>query len=60
MNSFLCLVVRSICDYADSYKNKWWQPYAAGVAAAYAKEVLLVIPPNMVDAERKIGEVLSG
>ncbi|KAF2825325.1 purine and uridine phosphorylase [Ophiobolus disseminans] len=59
MNSFPCLVVRGICDYADSHKNKRWQPYAAGAAAAYAKEVLSVIPPSMVEAERKIGEVLS-
>jgi nucleoside phosphorylase len=44
MNSFPCLVIRGICDYADSHKNKRWQPYAAGTAAAYAKEVLSVIP----------------
>jgi nucleoside phosphorylase len=44
MNSFPCLVIRGICDYADSHKNKRWQPYAAGVAAAYAKEVLMTIP----------------
>ncbi|RAO71649.1 uncharacterized protein BHQ10_007661 [Talaromyces amestolkiae] len=44
MNSFPCLVIRGICDYADSHKNKKWQPYAAGTAAAYAKELLLVIP----------------
>jgi nucleoside phosphorylase len=44
MNSFPCLVVRGICDYADSHKDKRWQPYAAGTAAAYAKEVLSVIP----------------
>ncbi|KAF2186082.1 Pfs domain protein [Zopfia rhizophila CBS 207.26] len=45
MNNFLCLVIRGICDYADSHKNKKWQPYAAGTAAAYAKELLSVIPP---------------
>jgi nucleoside phosphorylase len=45
MNSFPCLVVRGICDYCDSHKNKTWQSYAAAVAAAYAKEVLLTIPP---------------
>jgi ankyrin repeat protein/nucleoside phosphorylase len=45
MNNFPCLVVRGICDYADSHKNKQWQPYAAGTAAAYAKELLSVIPP---------------
>jgi nucleoside phosphorylase len=60
MNNFPCLVVRGICDYADSHKNKRWQPYAAGAAAAYAKELLLVIPPSMVETESKIGEVLSG
>ncbi|KAF2632955.1 purine and uridine phosphorylase, partial [Macroventuria anomochaeta] len=59
MNSFPCLVVRGVCDYADSHKNKRWQAYAAGTAAAYAKEVLSVIPPSMVEAEKKISEVLS-
>jgi nucleoside phosphorylase len=49
MNSFPCLVVRGICDYADSHKNKRWQPYAAGVAAAYVREVLLLIPPAEID-----------
>jgi nucleoside phosphorylase len=44
MNSFPCLVIRGICDYADSHKNKQWQPYAAATAAAYAKEVLSMIP----------------
>jgi hypothetical protein len=53
-------VIRGICDYADSHKNKQWQPYAAGTAAAYAKEVLSIIPPSRVEAERKIGEALSG
>lgn len=41
MNFFPCLVIRGICDYADSHKNKSWQPYAAATAAAYAKELLL-------------------
>jgi nucleoside phosphorylase len=44
MNSFPCLVIRGICDYADSHKNKRWQPYAAATAAACAKEILSVIP----------------
>ena len=44
MNSFPCLVIRGICDYADSHKNKRWQPYAAAMAAACAKEVLSIIP----------------
>jgi nucleoside phosphorylase len=48
MNNFPCLIIRGICDYADSHKNKRWQAYAAGTAAAYAKELLSVIPPSKV------------
>lgn len=43
MKDFPCLVIRGISDY-DSHKNKEWQGYAAAVAAAYAKELLLVVP----------------
>ncbi|KAL9078304.1 MAG: hypothetical protein Q9157_002767 [Trypethelium eluteriae] len=43
-----CLVIRGICDYADSHKNKKWQPYAAATAAAYAKELLYEIPASQV------------
>ncbi|PVH69387.1 purine and uridine phosphorylase [Cadophora sp. DSE1049] len=43
MDSFPCLLIRGICDYADSHKNKAWQSYAAVTAAAYAKELLNVI-----------------
>ncbi|KAI1741315.1 nucleoside phosphorylase domain-containing protein [Xylaria scruposa] len=53
MNSFPCLVIRGICDYADSHKNKKWQAYAAGTAAACAKEILSVIPPEDVSKTRK-------
>lgn len=48
LNDFPCLVVRGICDYADSHKNKEWQGYAAAVAAAYAKELLLVVPTDQI------------
>jgi nucleoside phosphorylase len=44
MNYFSCLVIRGVCDYSDSHKNKKWQPYAAATAAAYAKDLLLIIP----------------
>ncbi|KAL4781273.1 purine and uridine phosphorylase [Aspergillus varians] len=50
---FPCLVIRGICDYSDSHKNKGWQGYAAATAAAYAKELLGVISGSQVDnAER--------
>jgi nucleoside phosphorylase len=48
MNSFPCLVIRGICDYADSHKNERWQPYAAAAAAACAKEVLLLVPASQI------------
>ncbi|EHK44750.1 hypothetical protein TRIATDRAFT_220486 [Trichoderma atroviride IMI 206040] len=59
MNHFPCLVIRGICDYSDSHKNKDWQGYAAMTAAAYAKALLYRIAPNKVEAEKKIS-VLSG
>lgn len=37
---YLCLVIRGICDYADSHNNKDWQGYAATAVAAYAEELL--------------------
>jgi hypothetical protein len=48
MDSFPCLVIRGICDYADSHKNKKWQAYAAATAAGYMKELLSVIPAKDV------------
>jgi nucleoside phosphorylase len=59
MNHFPCLVIRGICDYSDSHKNKEWQGYAAMAAAAYAKDLLSRIPPNKVEAEKRISDVLS-
>jgi hypothetical protein len=44
VDGFVPLVIRGICDYADSHKNKKWQAYAAATAAAYMKELLSVIP----------------
>jgi nucleoside phosphorylase len=35
-----CVIVKAVCDYADSHKNKKWQPYAALTAAACAKAIL--------------------
>jgi nucleoside phosphorylase len=53
MDEFPCLVIRGICDYADSHKNKRWQPYAAATAAAYTKELLSIIPVQEVAAASK-------
>ncbi|EHK27042.1 uncharacterized protein TRIVIDRAFT_132531, partial [Trichoderma virens Gv29-8] len=45
MNQFPCLIIRGICDYSDSHKNKAWQGYAAMTAAAYAKDLVRRLPP---------------
>ncbi|KAF6830070.1 nacht and ankyrin domain protein [Colletotrichum plurivorum] len=34
------IVVKSVCDYADSHKNKNWQDFAAAVAASVTKALL--------------------
>jgi hypothetical protein len=51
-----CVVIRVIYDYSDTYRNDIWQGYAAAPAAAYAKELLDVIPaaelPSMPIADR--------
>ena len=38
------LVIRAICDLADASKNSEWHPYAAAVAAGFAKHFLLDQP----------------
>ena len=59
MNQFSCIVIRGICDYADSYKNDVWQEYAALTAAAFAKELLLYLVPEQVNIERPLQEMAS-
>ncbi|KAI1374413.1 purine and uridine phosphorylase [Hypoxylon crocopeplum] len=46
MNRIPVGVIRGVCDYADKHKNKNWQPYAAAMAAAYAKAILFEINPG--------------
>ena len=58
-NHFPCLVIRGICDYSDTHKNKAWQGYAAMTAAAFAKDLLSEVHPAKVEAERKITDILS-
>jgi nucleoside phosphorylase len=60
MNHFPCLIIRGICDYADSHKNKAWQPYAAATAAACAKELLSVVPVAEVATTRTVDEAIKG
>ncbi|KAL2848926.1 hypothetical protein BJY01DRAFT_246150 [Aspergillus pseudoustus] len=49
-----CIVIKGVCDYADSHKNKEWQPYAAGTGASAAKAFLEYwVPANGGDASAK-------
>jgi len=59
-NRFPCLVVRGICDYCDSHKNKDWQPFAAAAAASWAKELLRNIAPAEVGEIAAIEDVMNG
>ncbi|KAI1747462.1 hypothetical protein F4782DRAFT_543516 [Xylaria castorea] len=59
IESLQCLVIRSICDYADSHKNKQWQRYAAATAAAYTKELLDQMPIVESQASKIVVEELS-
>ncbi|KAH6883935.1 putative wd40 protein [Thelonectria olida] len=66
MNHFPCLVIRGICDYADSHKNDRWQRYASATAAAFAAELLGFVPTRQLEATRRaidivrsLGEILK-
>lgn len=43
-----CLVIRGISDYADSHKNDMWRSHAAGNAAAFTRELLCRVQPEVV------------
>jgi nucleoside phosphorylase len=59
MNSFPCLVIRGICDYADEHKNDQWQRYAAFVAASFAKEYMSCIQAVDVERAAPLGEFME-
>ncbi|KAK7917982.1 hypothetical protein PG985_009856 [Apiospora marii] len=59
MDNFPCIVIRGICDYADSHKNDAWQEHAAAVAAAFAKEFLGYVQASEVEGERTVQEALQ-
>jgi nucleoside phosphorylase len=59
MLDFPCIVVRGVCDYADSHKNKQWQGYAALSAASYTKELLGYVPVGRVSQEALVVDACS-
>ncbi|KAK2761925.1 ankyrin repeat protein [Colletotrichum kahawae] len=59
MPDFPCLVIRGICDYADSHKNDLWQEYAAATASAFAKELLSHVYSSDVHKEKSIQRMIQ-
>ena len=57
MMDFPCIIIRGICDYSDSHKNKQWQGYAALTAASYAKELLKYVPRGQVSREELVMDI---
>lgn len=51
-----CLVIRGISDYADSHKNDVWKCLAAGNAAAFTRELLCRIQPDVVKDIKAVTE----
>ncbi|CAG7976046.1 unnamed protein product [Penicillium olsonii] len=54
MMDFPCIVIRGICDYADTHKNEQWQGFAALAAASYAKELLGYVPVGHILQENLV------
>ncbi|KAL7659551.1 hypothetical protein ACMYSQ_002470 [Aspergillus niger] len=54
-----CLVVRGICDYADTHKQDGWHHFAAAAAAAHCKSILLKIDTQGVGDATEMSSLLS-
>jgi nucleoside phosphorylase len=54
-DNFPTVIIKGVCDYADSHKNKKWQRYAAATAAAcmkaFLKEWRIVDQPSQADTD---------
>jgi len=62
MDTFPCVVIRGVYNYADSHGSRWresWQLHAAAVAALYAKTLLLSMPEADVEAMQPASEAIS-
>ncbi|KAF5855181.1 hypothetical protein ETB97_009747, partial [Aspergillus alliaceus] len=59
MDEIPCLVVRGICDYADTHKQDSWHYYAAAVAAAYCRALLCKVDSQEVEETRSMREVIK-
>ncbi|KAL4972034.1 hypothetical protein BDW66DRAFT_12770 [Aspergillus desertorum] len=53
-----CIVIKGVCDYADSHKNKLWQAYAAATGASAAKAFLEYWEPSRSEGESTTGHFM--
>ncbi|RDW69099.1 uncharacterized protein DSM5745_08859 [Aspergillus mulundensis] len=58
-SKFNRLIIKGVCDDADSHKNKKWQEYAAAVAASVAKRTR-DLPHNGLSCSEKRDDENSG
>ncbi|GLI81885.1 hypothetical protein PoHVEF18_010279 [Penicillium ochrochloron] len=59
-DNFPCVVIKGVCDYADSHKSKEWQPYAAATAAACMKAFLYNWVPSLLLHSNPVPEEPAG
>jgi nucleoside phosphorylase len=53
-----CVIIKGVCDYADSHKNKLWQAYAAATGASVAKAFLEYWAPESREGESSFQKFL--
>ncbi|KAI5358066.1 Putative nucleoside phosphorylase superfamily [Septoria linicola] len=49
-----CLVIRGLSHYADEHQDQAWQNFAAATAAAYARNLLLRLAPQVVGSRGSV------
>ncbi|EPS39694.1 hypothetical protein H072_6511 [Dactylellina haptotyla CBS 200.50] len=59
LNSFPCMIIRGISDYADSHSNTTWESYAAVMASAIAKEFLSHVQASEVEEEIPMKDIVD-
>lgn len=52
-NNISCIIIKGVCDYADSHKNKAWQAYVAVTGATTAKAFLEYWDPTVQEGKSK-------
>jgi hypothetical protein len=54
-----CFIIKGVCDYADSHKNKKWQDYAAATAACGLRVFLGYYKPGQYSPRYIIDPIMN-